>query len=521
MGLWKWLGVSLVIPILGCSTEAPEGMIAAVGDRFISEEDLAHGVRKMYGEERSVESLGAADRGRVLDALIAAELLNLEGLRRGLDGDPEIREELDELERTLLVEEFYEREIGTEFEVGEEELRDRFEAMGSGEQIRLAHILCQREEEAEEILGKLAKGGDFAELARAHSRHTESAPGGGDMGYLGKGLVPPEVLPVVWEMPVGEIVPRPIHTRIGYHVVKVLDRRRQSLEEQRAGLELGLGNEKKRERERAVLSQIKQKYQLQWNPSIAELMAQRRELPEEQVLFHWRGGAFRAADYVRYAQVPQPIFRDTARIHRLAENLVMRELIRLEAVEAGYGKLDKVRRRVAEKQRELVVGKLSEAELSAAVENPQQLRAFYEENQEKYRGHPRVTIREIFVEDRSLADSLHGLIERGAAMGELARRFTRRSSLRDGNGLWEDVEPGDPRSAEIFRRALEGEGLLAPFKVPGGFSVVEVIDKKPGRILGFPEVENAVRGDVATVKMDAFIGRLRQRYAGEIRIFQE
>ena len=518
MAVRQWLFPVLVMGILGCGEDVPEGTIASVGERLISREDLAEGVKKMFGEDAPAGEFPPEAKRKVLDALIAAELLYLEGLQRGLDREPEIQRELAELEKKLLVEAFYEREIGTKFEVAEEELQARFEARGAGAQIRLGHILCQKQGEAEEMLERLAGGEDFAELARQYSRHTESAPGGGDMGYMGKGLVPAEVLSTVWDMPVGEIVPRPIRTRLGYHVVKVLDRRRQSLEEQRSGLVLGLQNEKKWEREGEVYNRIKEKYQLEWNPNLAALMAQRRELPKEQVLFRWRGGEFKAADYVRGAQVPQPVFRDTARIHRLAEQMAMQELIRLEGLEAGLGELESVRDGVEEKKRELMVRKLFELESSREGGSQRDLRAFYEENREKYRNHPRLTIREIFVQDPSLADSLYGLIQNGAEMGELARRFTRRPSMADREGVWEEVGPEDPRSATIFRKALEGEGLLPPFKVPGGYSLVEVLGKEGGAILEFSEVEEAVRADLATVRMDRFIGQLRQRYADKIQI---
>jgi parvulin-like peptidyl-prolyl isomerase len=521
MAVRQWLFLVLIMGIPGCGENVPEGTVALVGERLISQEDLTEGVKKMFGEDIPEGELAPEAKRKVLDALIAAELLYLEGARRGLDEDPAIRGELDELEKKLLVEAFYEREIGTEFEVAEEEIQARFEARGAGEQIRLGHILCQKAEEAEEMLGRLAEGEDFAELARQYSRHTESAPGGGDMGYMGKGLVPAEVLSIVWEMPVGEIAPRPIRTLLGYHVVEVLDRRRQSLEEQRSGLVLGLENEKKWEREREVYSRIKEKYQLEWDPTIAALMAQRKELPEEQVLFRWRGGEFKAADYVREAQVPQPVFRDTARIHRLAEQMVLQELIRLEGLEAGLGELESVREGVEGKKRELMVGRLFELESSGEGGGTErELRAFYEENREKYRNHPRLTIREILVQDESLADSLYSLIQNGAEMGKLARRFTRRSQMATREGVWEEVGPEDPRSATIFRRALAGEGLLPPFKVPGGYSIVEVLNKEKGKILEFAEIEAAVRADLATVRMDVFIEKLRQHFAEEIRVFR-
>lgn len=496
----------------------PEETVASIGMRQISVEDFTDGARKMYGEDTSVERLSPDEKRKVVDALIAVELLTLEGLERGLDQEADIREELGELERKLLVKEFYERDLWVGLVVTEEEIQDRYEAWGSGEQVHLAHILCRKDEEAEDVLAELARGRDFAELARERSRHAESAPAGGDMGYLRKGLVLPEVADAVWEMSPDRIYPRTIQTRMGYHIVKVMGRRRQSLEEQRFAMKRRLEREKKTEKERVFWNQLQQRYGLQWNPEIAVLMAQRKELPDEQVLFRWKGGEFNAADYVRRANVPQPVFRDTARIHRLAEGLVMKELIYLEALKRGYGKLESVRRSIAEKRGKLMGKRLFELEFAGRGIADQQLRDFYEENREKYRGHTRITIREILVDDRPLADSLHALIQDGVAMDELARRFTRRSTLGDGDGIWEEVDPQDPRSAKIYRAALEGEGLLLPLKVMGGFSVIHVLEKRRGRLLELIEVEKSVREDVATVKMDAFIDRLRRRYENEISI---
>jgi len=515
---WKWAGLGCWLLALGCGKgEGPE-VIARVGGRPITGEDFREAVRKVMGEERGVADMDSAARRELLDALIAARLLGLEGEKRGLGQDETVREGLAALERRLLREEIYRRDIWGQVEIREADLRRKFAEWGAGEQIQAAHILCRTQAAADEVLEALGKGTRFDSLARQRSRHAASAPRGGSMGFMRRNGLIPEIREAVWELPAGQVFPAPIQTSMGYHVVKVLGRRRQSLEEQRPALERRLESEKKAEKERIFWNQLRQEYGLQWNPEIAALMAQRKELPEEQVLFRWKGGRLSAADYVRRAGVAQPVFRDTIRIHRLAEGLAMMELIRLEALKRGYGRLESVRRSLARKREELMGKRLFELEVGGRQIPVQQLRDFYEGNLDKYRDHTRVSIREILVDARSRADSLHALIQNGAAMGELARRFTLRSTLKGREGIWEDVEPGDPRSAKIYRVALEGEGLLPPVKVPGGYSVIQVLEKKKGRLLGFAEVEKSVREDVAAVKMDAFIHSLRRRYEEEISI---
>ena len=65
---------------------------------------------------------------------------------------------------------------------------------------------------------------------------------------------------------------------------------------------------------------------------------------------------------------------------------------------------------------------------------------------------------------------------------------------------------------------LEGSGLLAPEKVPGGHSIIRVIEKRDGQILPFEQVVKAVEGDMLTRHMDDLITRLRTDYTEIIKI---
>ena len=129
-----------------------------------------------------------------------------------------------------------------------------------------------------------------------------------------------------------------------------------------------------------------------------------------------------------------------------------------------------------------------------------------------------MAIREILVASRARADSLYAEIVAGADMEVLARRHTQRQELRQGGGLWEGMGPGDSRGATIYRAALAGEGLLKPLAVPGGFAVVRVLRREPGRVLALEEVGQTLVDDYATEQMDLFIAGLWQQYAEVILI---
>lgn len=91
--------------------------------------------------------------------------------------------------------------------------------------IRVAHILTDSLGRAEEIYRKAKEGGDFAELAKKYSSDTGSAKRGGELPVFGAGemVEPFEVAAFALNVP-GELS-RPVKTRFGYHVIKLIEKK--------------------------------------------------------------------------------------------------------------------------------------------------------------------------------------------------------------------------------------------------------------------------------------------------------
>lgn len=85
--------------------------------------------------------------------------------------------------------------------------------------IRASHILVQHQYEAEDLLRSLASGKDFSELAKKHSR-CPSASSGGDLGVFSSGRMDETFEEAAFALKVGEITPKPIRTKFGYHLIK-------------------------------------------------------------------------------------------------------------------------------------------------------------------------------------------------------------------------------------------------------------------------------------------------------------
>ncbi len=107
----------------------------------------------------------------------------------------------------------------------------------SSERVRVARILIKlspnaNENEkkralktAQDIVARLkADPTKFAEIAKNESEDPESAARGGELGYVVRGVAPPDFDKAVFSLPVGEIS-EPILTDVGYNIVRVSEKR--------------------------------------------------------------------------------------------------------------------------------------------------------------------------------------------------------------------------------------------------------------------------------------------------------
>jgi peptidyl-prolyl cis-trans isomerase D len=98
------------------------------------------------------------------------------------------------------------------------------------EQRRAAHILievndkmndAQAKAKIEEIQQRLAKGEDFAALAKEFSQDPGSAAKGGDLGYAGKGVYDPAFEASLYALNKDQ-VSAPVRSEFGWHLIKLL-----------------------------------------------------------------------------------------------------------------------------------------------------------------------------------------------------------------------------------------------------------------------------------------------------------
>ena len=84
------------------------------------------------------------------------------------------------------------------------------------------HILVKTKEEAEKLKQRLAKGEDFAKLAKKHSL-CNSAKRGGELGEIKPGAMVKAFDNVVFKKKVLEIH-GPVKTKFGFHLIQTIYR---------------------------------------------------------------------------------------------------------------------------------------------------------------------------------------------------------------------------------------------------------------------------------------------------------
>lgn len=164
-------------------------------------------------------------RSIIVSKLISNELVYQEAQRQGLDKQSDFiaREEL--AKRELLVN-AYLQDYLKKNPVSEADIKsayEKFKTEVGDKEYSARHILVATEAEAKDIIAQLAKGGDFAKIAKEKSKDTGSKDKGGDLGWFSPGGMVKSFGDAVVKLQKGLYTTIPVQTQFGWHVIKLED----------------------------------------------------------------------------------------------------------------------------------------------------------------------------------------------------------------------------------------------------------------------------------------------------------
>lgn len=236
------------LTLTGCGESAEQANAAAAADPsavaalvnsqpiYVSDVELEARVQGLIEQSEKLE-VDSAEFNEILDQLIDIKLLAMEATSRGLDEEPESRHRLQTARDNILGNILVDTVVSER--VDEAAIKKMYEAQIAiwelGDEAHLRHIVASTREDIDKVLAELKGGADFAVLASKKSADEATRMEGGDLGFMTEEEATPEFAKVIRETPTGG-VSKPFQTDMGWHVVKIDERRKErppSIEELR------------------------------------------------------------------------------------------------------------------------------------------------------------------------------------------------------------------------------------------------------------------------------------------------
>lgn len=195
--------------------------VAVVNGKPISKAAFDQYAQQLRGRTK-VDSPEASKS--LVDQLVLEELLVQEADKQKLADDPEIKQQLAMVRRSLLASSVVRRMLN-EKAPSEDAIKKEYEtaiAAMKGKEYKASHILVDSEDKAKEVIAELKKGGNFAELAKTKSSDS-SAANGGDLGWFAPSMMVPPFAQAVAKMEKGKYSEQPVQTPFGWHVILLED----------------------------------------------------------------------------------------------------------------------------------------------------------------------------------------------------------------------------------------------------------------------------------------------------------
>ncbi len=195
--------------------------VAVVNGTPITKAEFDQYTQQLRGRAK-VDSVEASKS--LVDQLVMEELLVQEATRQKLTDDPEIKQQMEMIQRNLLASTVVRRMLSANAP-SEEAIQKEYDtavAAMKGKEYKASHILVDSEDKAKEVIAELKKGGNFAELAKAKSSDS-SAANGGDLGWFTPSMMVPPFAEAVAKMEKGKTSEQPVQTPFGWHVILLED----------------------------------------------------------------------------------------------------------------------------------------------------------------------------------------------------------------------------------------------------------------------------------------------------------
>jgi peptidyl-prolyl cis-trans isomerase C len=256
----------------GGSADVPERLdyLVRVGDASLTEEDFVAGIPEEFRGLLTLE-----EKRGYLDRWVDTELLYEAAKDRGLLDNPDLQRRLEQQRREYVANFLLQTVLNERVAITEGEIADYYaEHLDEySSEYRYREIVVRSQQEADDLYQRLTS--NAISFVRAAERHSlaSSARMGGDMGWLAKGGMPPEVEERIVRMKPQEIS-KPFETAWGWTLIQFRERRESDkaldLQDVRDEILRYLTMERRRQVYAEFLDEVQQSYPVRYHPDLEQ-----------------------------------------------------------------------------------------------------------------------------------------------------------------------------------------------------------------------------------------------------------
>lgn len=263
-------------PAPAATATAADPVIITAGTIAIHQSEFENAVKSLPAEYQSY-ALGPGKK-QFADDYLRMKLLASEGMKSGVDKDPNVVKQLELLKENLVAQEELKR-LDAATSISDADLKKAYdENKKDYEQVKARHILiafkgspaaqkgkkeltdAEAKAKAESLRAEIVSGkAKFEDVAKAQSDDTESGKNGGELGSFGHGQMVPEFEAAAFNAKAGEVT-EPVKTQFGYHIIKVEEHSTTPFEQVKPTLEKSLKQKKLRDTLDAIKESAKPVY---------------------------------------------------------------------------------------------------------------------------------------------------------------------------------------------------------------------------------------------------------------------
>ena len=203
---------------INCSKENDK-ILAKVNDELISVSNFRVSYNKFL--ESNMLSDNLLNRYAFINNMIDEILFVNYATEINIDRDSLFSDNKSKIYDQLLLNDYFEKEIESEFKVNETESRQLFS--WNNTTLRVRHLFSKDSNKIKKIYRDLDNGGSWELIARESFRDSTLKNNGGDLGWISLGDSDPFFEFAAFSMEL-DSVSKPIRTRNGYSIIQLLDK---------------------------------------------------------------------------------------------------------------------------------------------------------------------------------------------------------------------------------------------------------------------------------------------------------